>query len=58
MKIVSDLSVTTAPSRPRQLWDPGLLFHNGAQGAVYDPTQIANLFVDTAGTTPVTARST
>jgi len=33
MKVVTDLSVTSAPARARQVWHPGWLFRGGAQGA-------------------------
>jgi len=55
MKIVTDLSVTSAPMRARHGWHPGWLFRGGAQGAWYDPSDLATLFQDSAGTVPVTA---
>lgn len=54
MKIVTDLSITSAPHRARQNWHPGLLFRNGTQGAWFDPSDRATLFQDAAGTLPVT----
>jgi len=54
MKTVSDLSVTSAPMRARHGWHPGWLFRGGAKGAWFDPSDLATLFQDIAGTIPVT----
>ena len=37
------------------VFNPASLFANGEQGWVYDPSNFATLFQDSAGTTPVTA---
>lgn len=55
MKVVCDLSVTSAPARARHSWHPGWLFRGGAQGAWYDPSDLSTLFQDTSGTVPVEA---
>ena len=55
MKIVTDLSVTSAPHRARHGWHPGWLFRSGAQGAWFDPSDVTTLFQDVAGTVPVMA---
>ncbi|MDP2737381.1 MAG: hypothetical protein Q8O82_01380 [Pseudorhodobacter sp.] len=55
MKMVADLSVTSAPMRARHGWHPGWMFRGGAQGAWYDPADPATLFQDSAGTVPVAA---
>ena len=55
MKMVADLSVTSAPMRARHGWHPGWMFRGGAQGAWYDPADLATLFQDSAGTVPVAA---
>lgn len=55
MKIVCDLSVTSATHRPRKLWEPGQLFANGAAGIWLDPSNPGSMFQDEAGTVPVTA---
>lgn len=55
MKIISDLSITSAPHRARHGWHPGWLFRNGAQGAWFDPSDLATLFEDSTGTIPATA---
>jgi len=54
MKIVADLSLTSAPHRARQGWHPGMLFDTGAGGAWFDPSDITSLFQDSAGTLSVT----
>lgn len=54
MKTICDISVTSAPRRPR-LWSPKALFAGGAQGAWYDPSDPASLFQDVGGTVPVTS---
>jgi hypothetical protein len=36
-------------------WSPARLFANGEAGAWYDPSDLATMFQDSAGTTPVTA---
>lgn len=36
-------------------WSPARLFATGEEGAWYDPSDLATLFQDSAGTTPVTA---
>ncbi len=53
MKVVCDLSVTSAPPRARHVWHPGSLFRDGAQGAWFDPSDLSTLFQDSAGTIPV-----
>ena len=55
MKIISDLSTTSAPHRARHGWHPGWLFRNGTQGAWFDPSDLSTLFQDIAGTLPVTS---
>lgn len=55
MKIISDLSIISAPHRARHGWHPGWLFRGGAQGAWFDASDVATLFQDAAGTIPVTA---
>ena len=55
MKVVTDLSVTSAPARARHGWHPGWLFRGGVQGAWYDPSDLSTLFQDVAGTVPVVA---
>lgn len=55
MKIVTDLSLTSAPHRVRHGWHPGWLFRSGAQGAWFDPSDLSTLFQDVAGTIPITA---
>lgn len=54
MKVICDLSVTSAPMRPR-LWSPKALFADGSQGAWYDPSNSSSLFQDVGGTVPVTS---
>jgi hypothetical protein len=41
--------------RFRRLFTPAQLFRLGEQGVWYDPSDLATMFQDTAGTTPVTA---
>jgi len=53
MKIVTDLSITSAPHRARRGWHPGKLFQTGAKGAWFDPSDLTTLFQDVAGTLPV-----
>jgi len=55
MKIVTDLSVTSAPHRARHGWHPGWLFRNGTQGAWFDPSDLTTLFQDITSTVPVVA---
>ena len=52
MKIVADLSVTSAPMRARHGWHPGWLFRGGAQGAWFNPSDLTSLWQDTARTVP------
>lgn len=54
MKIVTDLSITSARHRPRYRWNPSALFDTGAQGAWFDPSDQSTLFQDAALTMPVT----
>lgn len=54
MKLICDISVTSAPMRSRS-WTPAALLAVGAQGAWYDPSDRATLFQDEAGTIPVAA---
>lgn len=49
MKIITDLSITSAPLRVRNGWHPGWLFRDGAQGAWFDPSDLSSLWQDTAG---------
>ncbi|MDP3961151.1 MAG: hypothetical protein Q8Q26_14025 [Pseudorhodobacter sp.] len=55
MKIVADLSVTSAPMRERHGWHPGWLFRGGAQGAWFDPLDLSTMFQDAMGSVPVAA---
>lgn len=55
MKIITDLSTTSAPHRARYGSHPGWLFRNGGPGAWFDPSDPATLFQDAALTVPVTA---
>lgn len=55
MKIITDLSITSAPHRARHGWKPEWLFRNGQSGAWFDPSDPATLFQDAALTVPVTA---
>lgn len=54
MKVICDLSVTSAPMRPR-LWSPKAPFADGAQGAWYDPSNPFSLCQDVGGTVPVSS---
>lgn len=54
MKIVTDLSVTSAPHRARHGWHPGWLFRSGALGVWFDPSDLTTLYQDAAGMIPVT----
>lgn len=47
--------ITRALVRRSSAFDPLTLFAQGQQGAWYDPSDLATLFQDSAGTTPVTA---
>jgi hypothetical protein len=55
MKIFADMSVTSAPHRPKAIWGPARLFANGARGAWYDPSRPDTVFQDTGKTTLVSA---
>lgn len=55
MRIVTDLSIASAPVHPRNRWSPARLFQDGVSGAWYDPEDRATLFQDAEATTPVTA---
>lgn len=55
MKVVTDLSVTSAPARARHGWHPGWLFRGGAQGVWLDPAAFGTAFVEHFGQTPVGA---
>lgn len=55
MKIVTDLSMTSAPHRARHGWRPDWLFPGGEQGAWFDPSDLSTLFQDSTGTLPATA---
>jgi hypothetical protein len=55
MKLVCDLSSTSAPHRPRREWAPETLFRAGEAGTWFDPADLGSLFQDAAGTLPVTA---
>ena len=52
MKIIVDLSLTSAANGTRNTWTPGHLFETGGQGAWYDPSDLTSMWADTAGTTP------
>lgn len=52
MKIISDLSISSAPHRAGHGWHPDWLFRNGARGAVYDPSDLSALWQDTGATQP------
>lgn len=54
MKVICDISATSAPMRPR-LWSPKALFADGAHGAWYDPSDVSTLFQVSEGTIPVTS---
>lgn len=54
MKVICDISVTSAPWRPAS-WSPASLFTGGAQGAWFDPSDVSTLFQDSEGTIPVTS---
>lgn len=53
MKCIVDLSITSAPSRPRKHWNPEDLFQSIGQGALFDPSDKTTLFQDLGGTVPV-----
>ncbi|MBC7154766.1 MAG: hypothetical protein H5U19_09180 [Rhodobacteraceae bacterium] len=55
MKITADISTTSSALRPGREWDPGWMFRFGRQGAWHDPSDLATLFQDVAGTLPVIA---
>lgn len=55
MKVICDLSATSAPHRRQVTWSPGALFANGKSGAWFDPSDLSTLFQDSAGTMPITA---
>jgi hypothetical protein len=55
MKLTCDFSFTSAPHRPRGPWNATALFRAGKPGAWFDPSDLATLFQDSAGTLPVTA---
>jgi hypothetical protein len=52
MKIITDLSVTSARMRPRAGWTPHLLFSADGVGAWYDIADTSTLFADMAGFAP------
>ncbi len=52
MRIVTDLSVGSAPVRPRRGWSPAWLFQGSGEGAWYDPGAAGAVWRDTAGTLP------
>ena len=54
MRVVHNFAVNSAIFRRGQAWSPNQLFDGGLQGAWYDPSDVASLFQDTAGTVPVT----
>lgn len=54
MKLTRDLSLTSAPIRPRNQWSPAPLFAGRAKGAWFDPSDKTTLWQDSAGTVPVT----
>ena len=54
MKVICDISVTSAPMRSRS-WTPAALFAGGAQGIWYDPQDLSTLFQDIQGTVPAMA---
>ncbi len=55
MKMICDLSISSARHWPRQAWHPDKLFQNGRAGVWLDPSDMATLFQDAAGTVPITA---
>jgi len=54
MRLAVDLSLTSVLRSGAQGWRPAQLFRNGAQGVWYAPGQAGTLFLDAAGTQPVT----
>ena len=52
MKVVSDISINSAPARPREGWHPGYLFRDGERGAWFDTSALSALWQDTAATLP------
>lgn len=50
MKVVTDLSLTSASCRPNHGWQPAVLFRGGEQGVLFTPSQGAVLFSDPEGT--------
>lgn len=52
MKIVTDLSVTSAPARVHGGWSPRWLFRNGAKGCWFAPSNMSTLFQNAEGTIP------
>ena len=52
MKVVSDISINSAPARPREGWHPGYLFRDGERGAWFDTSAPSALWQDTAATLP------
>lgn len=52
MKVISDISMTTAPWKARP-WTPAALFAGGANGGWYDLSDLGTLFQDAAGTMSV-----
>lgn len=55
MKLVQDISVTSRPIRIGPAFTPARLFAGGEAGAWFDPSDLATLFQDAAGSVPVTA---
>ena len=53
MKAITDLSIISAPHWGRHGWHRGWLFGCGAQGAWFDPFDLATLHQDIARTLPV-----
>jgi hypothetical protein len=54
MKLVCDIAVTAMRHRPRLPFSPARLFAAGEKGCWFDPSDLASLFEDTAGTLPAT----
>ena len=52
MKVVADLTLTSAPHRAHNTWSPEVLFEGGVQGVWYDPTDLTSVWADTSGTIP------
>lgn len=49
MKVICDLSTTSAANRARSGWTPGALFRNGEKGGWFDPSTLSSLYQSAAG---------